>query len=170
MKIYLDNEIVKERHSVDNFMKDIHRNNYEMQAALLDLQLSLKGDHHINFLQKACGKYSAKIVNNLHSYIITYLNRLIHGLISVSYRFFKGHQLSKSAWPYPPNLLTFHIGDLFRCKFSSKEKQILKIYKLIEKISSENPNKLKLIRIKNRLRKGTNDILINVKFNNLTLS
>ena len=37
MKIYLDNEIVKERHSVDNFMKDIHRNNYEMQAALLDL-------------------------------------------------------------------------------------------------------------------------------------
>jgi hypothetical protein len=30
----------------------------------------------------------------------------------------------------------------------------------------KNPEKLKIIRIKNRLRTQTNDILINVKFNN----
>jgi hypothetical protein len=29
------------------------------------------------------------------------------------------------------------------------------------------PEKMKIIRIKNRLKLGTNDILINVKFNNL---
>ena len=34
------------------------------------------------------------------------------------------------------------------------------------KRSDDNPEKLKIVRIKNRLREGTNDILINVKFNN----
>lgn len=35
------------------------------------------------------------------------------------------------------------------------------------RISKEKPEKLKVIRIKNRLRNDTNDILINFKFNNL---
>ncbi len=34
-------------------------------------------------------------------------------------------------------------------------------------MSDENPDKFKIIRIKNRLKLGTNDIMINAKFNKL---
>jgi hypothetical protein len=34
-------------------------------------------------------------------------------------------------------------------------------------MSDENPDKFKIIRIKNRLKQGTNDIMINAKFNKL---
>jgi hypothetical protein len=70
-----------------------------------------------------------------------------------------------STWPSPPNLLSFKIGDLMRCKCSSKEKEILRIYEEITRISKDHPEKLKIVRIKNRLRSGTNDILMNVRFN-----
>jgi len=53
-----------------------------------------------------------------------------------------------------------------RCKFSSKEKEILKVFKEIQRISEKDPNKMRIIRIKNRLKLGTNDILVNVRFNN----
>lgn len=36
----------------------------------------------------ACGLFSAKVVNNLHNYITTFLNRLIHGLLNVSNKWF----------------------------------------------------------------------------------
>jgi hypothetical protein len=63
------------------------------------------------------------MVKNLHSYIILYLNRLIHGLLTVSHEF-HNKEVDKSwqDWPAPPNLVTFKIGDLIRCKCSSKEK------------------------------------------------
>lgn len=81
----------------------------------------LPGDEFINKVEKASGKYSFKVVKNLHVYIISYLNRLLHGLLKVSKEF---HEESGIAdyflWPYPPNLLTFKIGDLLRCKCSSR--------------------------------------------------
>lgn len=52
-----------------------------------------------------------------------------------------------------------------RCKCQSKETEILRIYKEIERISETNPERLKIVRIKNRLMSGTNDILMNVLFN-----
>lgn len=64
-----------------------------------------------------------------------------------------------------PNLMSFKIGDLMRCKCQSKETEILRIYKEIERISETNPERLKIVRIKNRLMSGTNDILMNVLFN-----
>jgi hypothetical protein len=71
-----------------------------------------------------------KVVNNLHSYIIAFLNRLIHGLLSAAKRLRDDNGLAKvSYWESPANLLTFKVGDLMRCKCSSKEKEILKIYK-----------------------------------------
>ena len=42
----------------------------------------------------------------------------------------------------------------------------MKIYNEIERISHQNPDKLKIVRIKNRLKSTTHDILINVKYNN----
>ena len=37
------------------------------------------------------------------------------------------------------------------------------------KTSRDEPKKLKIVRVKNRLRRGTNDILVNVLFNNKIL-
>jgi hypothetical protein len=34
--------------------------------------------------EKATGKFATQTIKNLHSYIILYLNRLIHGLLTVS--------------------------------------------------------------------------------------
>lgn len=53
--------------------------------------------------------------------------------------------------------------DLVRCKCSSKEKEILKIYHELIKKCEENEN-MSLVRVVNRLRKGTNDILINIMY------
>ena len=56
-----------------------------------------------------------------------------------------------------------------RCKYSSKEREVIKIYKEIDRLSKTNPQKFKVVRIKDRLKSGTNDILINVKFNDSIL-
>ncbi len=44
---------------------------------------------------------------------------------------------------------------------------MLKIFEEIQKISKQTPKKFKIIRIKNRLEQGTQDIMINAKFNDL---
>ena len=44
------------------------------------------------------------------------------------------------------------------------------IYRELVETSVQNPEKLKIVRVKNRLRAGTNDILINVKFNDTIIS
>lgn len=129
----------------------------------------LKEDE-INYIpkyEKAYGKFSAHMVKNLHSYIVLYLNRLIHGLLTIAKEFYdKEVDKSWDDWQSPPNLVTFKIGDLVRCKCSSKEKEIIKIFKEINDISNNNPERMKIVRVKNRLREGTNDILLNVRFNN----
>ena len=53
--------------------------------------------------------------------IILYLNKLIHGLLKNAKMFYRLFDKSDDIkWTSPPNLLTFKIGDLIRCKFSSK--------------------------------------------------
>lgn len=67
------------------------------------------------------------------------------------------------------NLITFKIGDLMRCKCSSHEDEILRIFNLIKKISENECNLIKIVRIKDRLELGTRDILININFMNKIL-
>ena len=149
-------------------MTELSENNYLMQANILEREMqqnSFGSDQYVDVMEKISGKFSLKVVKNLHSYIIAFLNRLIHGLLKISKRMYDENQLSQySNWPTPVNLLTFKVGDLMRCKCSSHEKQILMIYKELQRLSHEEPEKLRIVRIKNRLRSGTNDILINVKF------
>jgi len=45
----------------------------------------------------------------------------------------------------------------------------VKVFKQIKQISSTTPDKMKIVRIKDRLKQGTNDILINIKFNSLII-
>lgn len=56
-----------------------------------------------------------------------------------------------------------------RCKIGSQEKEILKLYQNMNESSVKQPANFKIIRIKNRLREGTNDILMNIKFKNVFL-
>ena len=69
-------------------MTDLFKNNYEMQSSILQHELNFKGDEFIDQVEKASGKLSYKVVKNLHTYIITYLNKLIHGLFKASKEFF----------------------------------------------------------------------------------
>ena len=126
-------------------------------------------------LERICGKFSYKIVKALHNQIVEYLNKVIHSLLTVSKHFHeyimdpkKRNQSEKSNWPFPPNLISFKLGDLMRCKFSSKQKEIIKVYNemIAMSHSKQYGQKFKIVRIKNRLKDSTNDILINIRFNN----
>jgi hypothetical protein len=145
-------------------MAEVEENNYDQQARLLLKELEKDGFSHIEKIEKACGKFAYKTVNNLHCYIILYLNRIIHGLLTVSKDLYETKLSSKSRWTSPPDLITFKIGDLMRCKCSSKEREILKIFQELEHVSDKDPKKLKIIRVKNRLKLGTNDILVNILY------
>ena len=61
------------------------------------------------------------------------------------------------------SFVTFTIGDLFRCKIKSREKEIVHIYHRMVDLSKTNPEVMKIIRIKNRLNDNNRDILINFK-------
>jgi hypothetical protein len=89
-----------------------------MQAGILENEVERKGDEHVDILEKISGKFSYKIVKNLHEYIVIYLNKLIHGLLKVANKRYA--LLDNGNWPSPPCLLSFKIGDLLRCKCSSK--------------------------------------------------
>jgi len=52
-----------------------------------------------------------------------------------------------------------------RCKISSKEKEIYCLFKYLLEVSEATPDNFKIVRIKNRLKEGTNDILLNIRFN-----
>lgn len=63
------------------------------------------------------GQFASYIYKNNASYLINYLNALIHGLNKAVKSF-------GDLWNYSakdlPQLITFNIGDLMRCKCSSK--------------------------------------------------
>lgn len=65
-------------------MSEVQENNYDQQSRLLLRELEKDGFTHVERYEKACGKFGFKIVANLHSYIVLYLNRIIHGLLKVS--------------------------------------------------------------------------------------
>ena len=167
MKMPLNDLIEEEKLRIEDFMKEIQENNFDQQTQLLKQELFEKdGAYHIDRIEKVCGKFACKTVDNLHSYIVLYLNRIIHGLLTVAKELYEAKLSTKARWSSPPDLLSFKIGDLMRCKCSSKEKEILRIFQELESISNSNPKLLKIIRVKNRLKLGTNDILINVLYKN----
>ncbi len=106
------------------------------------------------------------MVNNLESFIIDYLNSLIHGLLTVSKNVHNQLEFFQQLIiPVPLNLLSFKVSDILRCKYASKEKEVLRVFREIEEMGKAEGGQVKMIRIKNRLKQSTNDILINIKFN-----
>lgn len=83
-KLFIDNSLKKERVSIENFMKDLLTNFYGQQSMQMKHYLEDEDNTHIERLERAFGKHSYQTVSSLHNYIIVYLNRLIHGLMTVS--------------------------------------------------------------------------------------
>ena len=61
-----------------------------------------------------------------------------------------------------------NFDDINDCGIQCRD-DVVKTFKELKHISEHDPTKLKIVRIKNRLKQGTNDILINVKFNNAVI-
>ena len=101
-------------------MKEVTDQNFDQQSLLLLKQLQKDGFTHVEKIERACGKYATKTVNNLHCYIVLYLNRIIHGLLKVSKQLYETKLSTKNRWTSPPDLMSFKIGDIMRCKCSSK--------------------------------------------------
>lgn len=78
-----------------------------------------KGMNSVQKYEKIAANYSIDIVNNLHSYTISYLNRLLHGLLTVASKFAQLPEVSHMELPAKVNLITFQIFDMVRCKCDS---------------------------------------------------
>ena len=169
MKQNLDDCVAEERAHVAAFKAQLDSNNHFEQASSLHSSMQADSVTFIPELEKSVGKLSVQTIRNLHSYIFLYLNRLIHGLLTASKEYFTRHgQNMEEEYNSPPNLVTFTIGDLLRCKISSKEAEIVKVYQKIRAMS-EQSDSIKIVRVKNRLKQSTNDVLINVKLQNKVL-
>jgi hypothetical protein len=99
-------------------MAKLTKDNYEAQINLLNQLLEgCEDEFREKDLEKVSEKFSVLIGKSLEKWVVKYLNRLIQGLANVSHQFFAKY-FSKD-WPSPPNLVSFKIGDLLRCKCSS---------------------------------------------------
>lgn len=125
---YLDNCIEEERPKIIEELNQLKLNNYQLQSEILKLR-SLSEEFQVGENEAACGKFSVKVMRNLHVYLVTYLNRLIHAMTGISLKLHQYLELeSTKGWEKPPNLITLRLGDLMRCKCSSKQTEIVRLY------------------------------------------
>lgn len=121
MRKLLDEELREEEGRIQQWLAETGLSNYSMQIRLLG-KVGRQGRGGWGLAaERATGRYAVEAINNLHSHLLGYLNRLIHGLCTVAANFYEKSGVKGSAsWPSPPNLLTFSLGDLMRCKLSSR--------------------------------------------------
>lgn len=120
-------------------MANVETNLYEQEFKILQSELLSKEAPFLNKYERVCGKFSTKVVNNLKNCVVVYLNRLIHGLMSVSDTIYKAKMKGMPSWPSAPNLLSFKVGDLLRCRISSHQNEIVRLYQELFRISESTP-------------------------------
>ncbi len=76
--------VKKEKEKINNFTKEIFEKNYKQQIMILLNEFHNEEDGFIERNEKILAKFAWKSVNNIENFIVSYLNRLIHGLASVS--------------------------------------------------------------------------------------
>ena len=82
LKVFLD----EEKRKIDVHIKELLANNYELQSRLSKEEFLLELDHFSEFESKV-GLFSAFMNKNYHFYLHTYLNALIHGLLTAQRKF-----------------------------------------------------------------------------------
>jgi hypothetical protein len=128
IKECLDQLMAEEHRSIRQEMAELTHNNHCLQGELLLRELAHPGRPELERLECIAARYSADLVHNLHAYIIAYLNRLIHGLLTVALKFGKSRSVKASEWSSNLNLVTFQVMDLLRCRCASGEKEVLRLY------------------------------------------
>jgi hypothetical protein len=82
------------------------------------------------------GYFCSKIQAAASSTLLSYLNKIIHILLLIPEELKKNNANDQSYIDdLDINLITFKISDLFRCKFKSKEAEIIRVFKQIKQIS-----------------------------------
>lgn len=73
------------------------------------------------------GYFATVMKKSYENYLVSYLNKLIHCILSAQ-ESFKAKYSKKDAYKIGVNLISFKVGDLLRCKCSSKEAEIIALY------------------------------------------
>lgn len=111
------------------------------------------------------GIFASKMNEIASQYMFKYVNRLIHALRLVPRMAATGitneaeRNLLSSV-----DLVTLKIGDLLRSKYCCSEQEFVRVLGVLEEVDCKHPNILRIVRIKNRLEKKDNDVLINLYF------
>ena len=94
--------------------KKLRETNYDQQSTTFSKLWETKPEPHLSPIEHTIGSAAMVTANNYQKLVITYLNKLIHILQKAGAgNWIQQHQAS---------LLSFTIGDLMRCKFSSHER------------------------------------------------
>lgn len=90
------------------------------------------------------GKFSSKLEKAASSYQLSYINKLIQILLEIPHQNTseipqQSGKHEKKSKKMNVNLVTFKVSDLIRCKFSMKEQEMIRIYRLLQRISETIP-------------------------------
>lgn len=129
MRKLLDELMAEEKLAIDEFMAHTTLGNYRVEQLLLERKQAGEGHEFADEIEWATASFSLDMIKNFQNYLVSYLNRLIHGLLAVAKRFSSRVRQEHPEWSSPPNLLTFTLGDLMHCRISSREKELTKILK-----------------------------------------
>ena len=89
----------EEKVKIKKYMENIEKNLYQQEFKILKSELLSKEAPFLNRYERVCSKFSIKLVNNLKNCVVIYLNRLIHGLMSVSNTLHTGRMKGMPSWP-----------------------------------------------------------------------
>ena len=134
------------------------KNNSEMKASMAKDKTFEEIRYFSNFEAKV-GLYNARVHSNSKIYLISYLNALIHGLLSAVNQACKEKRIEER-----PYLISFHLGDLLRSRCYSEEAEIISLYEALLKINQNHSDFMKIISVRNRLSFVTKDILVNILY------
>ena len=125
--------------------------------------------YHIPKNQYIVGEFCSKLESAASTYLVNYLNKIMHVLLLIPENSFEEGSNQTNVKSKDVNFITFKVSDIMRCKCSSHQAEILRIFNLLKRISDDESEIFKIIRIKDRLSLGTRDILININFMNKIL-
>jgi hypothetical protein len=74
----------EEKEKIEEFVKSVFEKNYKQQIEILLNEFSNDEDGFIERKERVSAKFAWKSVKNIESFIVIYLNRLIHGATTVS--------------------------------------------------------------------------------------
>lgn len=101
---------------IDKIKEEINSNNHKNMSELMKQEIA-EDLKKFSESETSVGQFASYLFKNNGNYLIRYLNALIHGITKVADECYESLNLTPE---FVPELITFKIGDLMRCKCSSK--------------------------------------------------